>query len=1125
MSDVRDTRESFRPEKSPNRVSSTGGMEVLSPQISQSTFADAHPSVSAFANGHLQERAATVFRSYDEGNRNHLDHESMMSALAELGVLNGLTSKQLSEILIFGNDAASRGRTYNFSEFSGCYERLSTYQAKVARADRIKNRVQMPGPPEGAESNAQIKRTFINYCKYTVGQGRLNFDENDPKMSSTQFVKLCQDLGLVQPNGPLNVVTIDIIFHKCKPMGGRRLSLTHYIKALAAAANDSGIGVFDRIQQLATKITLSHVFVAPEPIIFRQETRPLHKLPFPPTSPEPKLPEDHSSEFRNVAGGVRGAVAAAKGRPSNLSPGRPPRGSNAWGSEGALVEAEPPEWLMVLMERIEDLESQLEVVNSRDGGPRPGNGLVGDDPAGLVAAGVSGCTSGEFAALEARVKSCEEADQLLQVGLSDVNKQLPKAATEAVRSSMSSQLGHQLAIKMGDKEVVAALKIAMAELLPSLILEDVASEAVKAAVVEALAQTGRSGTSSASQVADVSQLEALQAKVQAAERVAAQAKKAADAATKQLEAMGNGARTSQSSEDLLKRVIALEARSEAAEKAARDSEAREVQLNQRLAALEYDSISVKGVSSKAKAAPSNGTPNGLSNILEEGTMASRLSGATAERLDSSDHAARLSHLETTVLQLKVEAEASKNPAVNTAVRSFAGLGGASMLRRAGTGNGEASEKVDSLEKKQFADSANVGAALSKLTMRQELIEQKMGSVSTAFAITEAELKARLADLESNSKVLELRLASTRDTMDQMLPNITAQVQSKLSHVGTKEAYEKRFLDMERRVMEGERVHKEYKDAMKLLQNTITSGISSHSGPSAEEARLLVLLQALQSDVQNFQNDYNTAIMYIKGDFEHMQVRLQAIESGHDPRTSSYAPLVELRELENHLMSRMRLLSDNVENQQKAINAVIIDLTEISKKVTGGIDATVLKDIQTQLQMHLDTVYQDIMSQLEAKWATNEALQTSQDKARGNNEAILMALKELDKRNHDSHGTRDEILIRISRQIDYIQNYLRQQDSNFLAPQAGSPVVVQMQPRDSAVSAYQGAAGRRELVSMGSMIRGMLGPSPSFLQRNNDHTLSGGLSPSGDGGKSKRGSATGDIRPLNTTHSIPASILE
>ena len=41
------------------------------------------------------------------------------------------------------------------------------------------------------------------------------------------------------------------------------------------------------------------------------------------------------------------------------------------------------------------------------------------------------------------------------------------------------------------------------------------------------------------------------------------------------------------------------------------------------------------------------------------------------------------------------------------------------------------------------------------------------------------------------------------------------------------------------------------------------------------------------------------------------------------------------------------------------------------------DPTVLKDIQTQLQSHLDTVYQDIMTQLETKWATNESLQQSQ----------------------------------------------------------------------------------------------------------------------------------------------------
>lgn len=50
-----------------------------------------------------------------------------------------------------------------------------------------------------------MKLVFLNYCKYTVGSSRSNFDEQEPKMSSTQFVKLSQDLGLVQPSGELTV--------------------------------------------------------------------------------------------------------------------------------------------------------------------------------------------------------------------------------------------------------------------------------------------------------------------------------------------------------------------------------------------------------------------------------------------------------------------------------------------------------------------------------------------------------------------------------------------------------------------------------------------------------------------------------------------------------------------------------------------------------------------------------------------------------------------------------------------------------------------------------------------------------------------------------------------------------
>ena len=53
-----------------------------------------------------------------------------------------------------------------------------------------------------------------------------------------------------------------------------------------------------------------------------------------------------------------------------------------------------------------------------------------------------------------------------------------------------------------------------------------------------------------------------------------------------------------------------------------------------------------------------------------------------------------------------------------------------------------------------------------------------------------------------------------------------------------------------------------------------------------------------------------------------------------------------------------------------------------------------------------------MGQLETKCASNEALKLSQDKARGNHDAILMALKELDKRHHDSVAVREDVMLRV-----------------------------------------------------------------------------------------------------------------
>ena len=55
---------------------------------------------------------------------------------------------------------------------------------------------------------------------------------------------------------------MDIIFHKCKPQGGRRFSFPHYLKALAAASEECGNNTFESIGLLGLQLKPKPSFVA-----------------------------------------------------------------------------------------------------------------------------------------------------------------------------------------------------------------------------------------------------------------------------------------------------------------------------------------------------------------------------------------------------------------------------------------------------------------------------------------------------------------------------------------------------------------------------------------------------------------------------------------------------------------------------------------------------------------------------------------------------------------------------------------------------------------------------------------------------------------------------------------------
>lgn len=60
------------------------------------------------------------------------------------------------------------------------------------------------------------------------------------------------------------MVTVDVIFHKCKPTGGRRFAMKEFLAALVAASDESKINVFERVGVLGGQLKPNKVFVAPQ---------------------------------------------------------------------------------------------------------------------------------------------------------------------------------------------------------------------------------------------------------------------------------------------------------------------------------------------------------------------------------------------------------------------------------------------------------------------------------------------------------------------------------------------------------------------------------------------------------------------------------------------------------------------------------------------------------------------------------------------------------------------------------------------------------------------------------------------------------------------------------------------
>ncbi len=57
------------------------------------------------------------------------------------------------------------------------------------------------GAELGLSLGQALHRTFHLYARKQIGQGRFQYDVDNPRLNDSQLMKMCQDAGLVEPQG------------------------------------------------------------------------------------------------------------------------------------------------------------------------------------------------------------------------------------------------------------------------------------------------------------------------------------------------------------------------------------------------------------------------------------------------------------------------------------------------------------------------------------------------------------------------------------------------------------------------------------------------------------------------------------------------------------------------------------------------------------------------------------------------------------------------------------------------------------------------------------------------------------------------------------------------------------
>jgi len=161
-------------------------------------------------------------------------------------------------------------------------------------------------------------------------------------------------------------------------------------------------------------------------------------------------------------------------------------------------------------------------------------------------------------------------------------------------------------------------------------------------------------------------------------------------------------------------------------------------------------------------------------------------------------------------------------------------------------------------------------------------------------------------------------------------------------------------------------------------------------------------------------------------------RLDTLEADREALSCTTVRASDLRELENYILERLGMQARACEQLGHTVEVIVADANKLASLhnvspsperhspsvVTGTYSQYQPFTITSVMQNYMP--YDAMLKQFAQKAGVKDFI----EKVRSNHETVLKALKEMDVKNQQKHEAIAKVLIRISQQVDYLHNKIR-----------------------------------------------------------------------------------------------------